>query len=237
MRLWWAVNAALALAVGCVSAAPPASGPAGRAVQASAPPQQVPDVTVLIFSGLAPVDQVVITYSGAVSGRAALADVNAFLSAGGVKAQRIGRPETIGAPKSTSVDLDVPGLANWNTGTLTIEPFIVAFKRFNRININYSVQGTFPFRGLRDYSDKYVSISWLAGAGAQNYDITIKDRSFNRLDLPLAVAPPAEPRKEKVEAENHGGGTKTWVALILAAAAGTVAFIIVSRVSRHERSG
>ncbi|MBI2843147.1 MAG: hypothetical protein HYX78_07080 [Armatimonadetes bacterium] len=199
------------------------------AAEESGPP--VPDVVVLVFSGVLPSDGISFTYKEEVDKDVAEADLDALLEATGWTAKET-RITTTGEPKMTSVEFQVDGAVNWGSGILLVEPFALAFKRFDLVQVNYVLQGAFPFRSLTDYKDKHVDISWMSKNNSQIYTIRIKDRGFDRLGLPLAVAPEVAKQKQKVEEKDGHSGTKIWLALLLALVAGVIVFAMVSRIGR-----
>lgn len=132
----------------------------------------------------------------------------------------------------TSVEFQTNGAVNWGAGVLLVEPFAVAFKRFDLVQINYLLQGNMQFRSLRDFSNRFVDIKWTSTDNSQIYTIKIKDHNFDKLDLPLIVDPPQQAQRENVESPSRSGGTKTLAAILIALAAGAMVFGIVSRVTR-----
>jgi len=195
-------------------------------------PRPVPDVVVMVLSGAMPSDTVSFTYKGVVGDAAARADLQSLLNRAGWIAKETRITSGSAQPKMTSVEFQVDGAVNWRSGALLVEPFVVAFRRFDALQINYLLQGTFPFRSLRNYSDRYIQTDWTSVNNTESYTITIKDHNFDRLNLPLVVEPPGSPKTESVERPSQGG-RKTWLALVLALAAGAVVFVVVSRISRR----
>jgi hypothetical protein len=196
----------------------------------------VPDIIVTAMSGLEPQDRFSIVYNGVVDVAVAKADLKTLLDITGWQAQGV-NILTDKANNSTFAEFTVSGAVNWKEGILQVEPFAIAFKRFNRIQIGYIIQGTFPFQSLRNYSDKYVNIQWQPGAGntAQNYAIIIKDHNFDRLNLPLKVSPTSQTAKSADGKRNQDSKASVLIVLLVAVLAGAVVFAIVSRVTQKRK--
>lgn len=189
----------------------------------------VPDVMIVVVSGVLPFDGISYTYNSAVEKSVAEADLRTILEETKWQAGDI-EISTSGTPQMTSVEFTVNGAVDWSKGALYIEPFVLAFKRYDLIQINYGLPGTFPFRSLRDYNDKHVDIKWSSGNTAHSYTIRIKDHNFERLNLPLTVEPPGESAdEESTSAQARGGGRTIWLGLMIALIAGVIVFVIVSR--------
>jgi len=83
-------------------------------------------------------------------------------------------------------------VVDYAQGTLTLEPFLSAFRDVRRVNVTYLVPGQFNFRGLRQFSDNRVDISLVALEGSYTYQVVLKDHGFERLNLPLIEGPGQE---------------------------------------------
>lgn len=198
-------------------------------------PLAAPDVGIIILSGALPSDVISFTYNGVVDESAARADLETLLQATGWKVEEVRITVGEGQPQMTSVEFQVDSAVPWNTGVLLVEPFLVTFKRFDLVQINYLLQGSIKFRSLRNFSNKYVDITWTAKDSSYTYTATIKDHDFDRLDLPLVVEPPKAQSRESIDDRRAGDGRKTWIALILALVAGVVVFAIVSRIGQQRK--
>jgi hypothetical protein len=56
---------------------------------------------------------------------------------------------------SASFQLNAP-VVDYAQGTLSLEPFLSAFRDVRRVNVTYLVPGQFNFRGLRQFTDNRV---------------------------------------------------------------------------------
>lgn len=194
---------------------------------AKAQPTAIPDVIVLIISGAFPTDAVSITYNSVVDKSTVDNDMSSILKATGWQANGW-KITSSSQPKSTSVEFMSNSIVNWKDGTLLVEPLAIAFRRYNNIKISYLLQGNnFPFKSLRDYSNRYVDITWTGSATSADYYVQVKDHNFDKLDLPLVVEV-----DENGKPKQSSGGSKTWLAFIIAIAAGVVVYSIMNRTTR-----
>jgi hypothetical protein len=202
---------------------------------AQTPPPDVPDVLVMVDSGGEPLDRVSVTYNAPLTDAQARADVASMLLGGGWKASDL-TVSTSGQPPTTSAEFRAKGVANWNTGAVYIEPFIVALKRFRLIKVYFKLSETFPFRSLKDYHDKRVDITCTGTGNGVDYWVKINDHSFDRLNLPLIVNPPPAPKKtDNGTVSSQQRGSTIWVCLLVAAAAGVAVFVFLGRTSRKRK--
>jgi len=191
---------------------------------------KVPDVVIMV---VADIDGVNITYSSNVDKKTVETDLNTLLQATGWQKNNI---QVVNENNSTFVVFSSGGTINWRDGTLLVEPFAQTFKRYDIIKLHYITPSSgFPFRSLRDYSDRYVDIDWSSENNSHQYTIRIKDHSFDKLNLPLVVDPPKEDSGEG-SGRKSKGSMNIWLAFAVAIAAGAVVFIIVNRITRTERS-
>lgn len=191
----------------------------------------MPDVMVLVMSGVIPseTDDISFTYTKEVSKETAKADLMAVLNASGWKAKGA---KIINKDGATSVGFQVKDLVNWTNGLLPVEPFAVGFKRFNLMQVTYMLGGGFTSHTLRDYSNKYVDVRLeTPNASTYTYAIRIKDHSYDKLDLPTMDLPKAA-QPNKTPEQQTQSGSKIWMALVIALAAGVIVFIAIGRTSR-----
>ncbi len=199
-----------------------------------------PDVMALIISGSMPQDMASIIYNSEVPRANAIADLKEVARLAGWKVSNVSvstEASAPGGPKMTSIDFQVDsGAVEWATGIIQVEPFIVALKRFDKIQINYALQGKLPFRSIRDYQNKYVDIDFDTTNRTYSYAVTVKDRDFDKLGLPLIVSQPKEGPGAKTAGNTTGGSGKIiWLALLLALAAGVVVYVISSRAAGKSK--
>lgn len=179
-------------------------------------------------------DLVSVNYASVVPLATAQADLDKVAALGGwspVNAK--GETRASGGPEpvdSTSISYQAKIVA-YDKGALPIEPFIMALKRFEYIEIDYLTPAAFHFNGLRDYEDKYVKIELQAtGENTHRYRITVKDAGFTKLDLPLTQ--PAEP----VEAQQTGRtvGQRLLLGLLFGLGGALVVYIFTTVILRRR---
>jgi hypothetical protein len=161
-----------------------------------------PDVLVLVMGGLGPSDQCAINYTTVVPTKIAQADLDTIAKLGNwhpFSARSETKASGGPSPKpTTGVSWWAGGIIGAANGTLPLEPFVTALKRFKFIEIVYIVPSGFEFRGLKDFDNEYVSIRLMPGQNSYRYRVVVKDSSFAKLDLPLTESakpkPAAKPR-------------------------------------------
>lgn len=200
--------------------------------QANTQPAYVPDVVVIVFSGITSVDVVSCTYSKVGTTKAeAENDVRILESITQAKFNEVNITSKALEPSNevqTSSEFHVNGFVNYNQGGLVIEPFIQAFKRFKNIEVDYIINGnTFQFKGLRDYNDKYVTISFVK---PYQYRVVVNDPGFTSLNLPITVQTPQD-AKQKTGA-SAAGRPKLLVALGIALFAGVAVYFGTRKFSK-----
>jgi hypothetical protein len=191
-------------------------------------------MVLVISSGTGP-DGVSFSYNQPVDQDTARSDIKTLLDLSGWQATELD-VSTGGEPvKFTSAEFQAIGPVNWKDGTFAVEPFILTFKRFGRVQIQYMLNQTFSFRTLRDYSDDRVDIAWIPGNSAYSYVVKMKKHDFVRLDLPLIVEPPAEQSNDTTVDEPENGKRNVGLALLIAILAGGVVFAVVSLLTRKRK--
>jgi len=212
-----------------------ALGTAGLSSESSGQrkPSASPDVLVLIYSGMGPFDQVSINYSRAVSASLVRKDIAEIKRLTGwlIRNDKV-TTESTGAPggkPTTSSSFEAPPIANTAEGTLPLEPFVTALKRFGLIRAIYLLPSQFQFHGLEDFENDYVKITLKHSGGSHTYEVRVKDGRFNRLGLPLKPV-------VRVEDQSRGTSRATAFALIvgLAAAGGLVAYVVATLVGKRR---
>ena len=162
-----------------------------------------PRILVLVMGGISDYDHVSINYTEVMPLNKAQADLDSIAAMGKWDAVNAkGETKSSGGPDpvdTTSISFQAKGIIGYENGTLPIEPFITALKRFKFIEIDYIVPQGFDFKGLQDYENDYVKISMSAmGESAPRYRVEIKNADFTGLGLPLLQ--PAQP----VETQQNG---------------------------------
>ena len=216
---------------------------------AAIPTQRVPDVQVVVFP--LPTHEWAITtvYPKIIARTTAEARVKRLLGITGWegsttefknKALERVAANAPPSPPMSSLTFRTPGrVVNLSDGTMPLEPFIRAFRDLERVHITYIIPGnTFTFRGLREYSGQDIEIALSQGEGAYTYVLNIKNHNLDTLQLP------------RYETLKPGSGTTTTqvtpksgfiapapvvvgtgLAVLLAAGAGTAAYLFFTRVA------
>lgn len=161
-----------------------------------------PDVLVLVMGGFGPSDQVSINYTGVVALGKAQADLDATATVGKWQASNArGETKSSGGPNptpTTSITYQAKGIIGYGNGTLPLEPFIAALKRFKFIEVVYIVPAGFTFNGLKDFENEFVKIQLSPTGTSYRYRVVVKNAGFAKLDLPLT------PPKETKPVEKRG---------------------------------
>jgi hypothetical protein len=193
-----------------------------------------PDVLVLVYSQAGPFDQVSINYNSKVPKADAERDIAQIRNTAGwmTRNQNVSTEKATapGAKPTTSSRFETVRLANQAEGTLPLEPFITALKRFRAMQVIYLISGPFEFHGLKDFENDNVKILLRHSTGSYTYHVTVKNSDFDRLRLPLKAERPAAPRKSGMST-----GLRLVFVLGIAAAGGALAYIIAALLSRNRR--
>jgi hypothetical protein len=172
-----------------------------------------PDVLVLVMGGPGGYDQCAINYTTAVALPTAQADLNTIAKLGKWRVSNArGQTKPSGGPHSiptTSITWQAVGIIGYSNGTLPLEPFVTALKRFKFIEVDYIAPASFQFRGLREFENRFVSVQLAQSGNPYRYRAVVKDKGFGKLDLPLTQ--PVKPRPE----EERGMSTAARVGLAL----------------------
>ena len=182
-----------------------------NAVYAANDAKFTPDVLVLVLGGMGSSELVSISYNSVIPLPSAQADLDAAAAIGKWEVRDAkGETKSSGGPKpvpTTSISFSAHGVIGYSKGTLPLEPFVVALKRFKRIEIDYLVPSTFEFHGLKDFENQYVAIDMSPSGNSYRYRIVVKNNGFTKLDLPLVQAEKPQPAEE---------GIPLWVRVVLA---------------------
>ncbi len=155
----------------------------------------MPDVLVLVLSGAGPVDEVSINYSSPVPDQAVKADIQALArNAAWLVGEEKVTTRTVADRKITSGSFKTMAAINYNGGTVPVAPFVLAFKRYRSIELNYLVPKRFHFRGLKDFENDFVKVNLEERGSSLLYHIRVKNNHFDRLVLPATQ--PKAPAKE-----------------------------------------
>jgi len=193
-----------------------------------------PDVLILVMGGMGPYDQCAINYNSVVDLKTAQTDLDTVAKLGDWRpSNEKGETKSSGGPKpipTTSITWQAQGIIGYSNGTLPLEPFVTAFKRFKYIEVDYIVPSSFRFRGLKDFNNRFVNVQLSQPGNSYRYRVVVKDDSFTKLDLPLVQ--PAE----AVAAEKPGmsAGTRAGLALGIGVLAAVLVFFGVSYLSKRR---
>lgn len=200
-----------------------------QAVQQKNDTSDVPEVIVLIMSFGGPQDRVSFTYASPVTKEQIEEHIAALKAATGWPLSDVkistGSVQVGGEDPLTCAEFSAPFTVNRSTGSVLVEPFLIAFRDFKFVEIDYLIQGEFTFRALRDFSNDYVDISCERSGNSMRYRAWIEDNSFEQLNLPLVM----EENVREQEAENNRSRSRGLTVLKVMAAIG-IAVIIGSAV-------
>lgn len=221
----WLTTAAVAIVLAAVTpaATQSAGGPA------------VPDVVVLVSSGLGQQDIVSFTYSGKVTETEARKALLELQRASGWRISDVrvstGSVEVGGGSPMASVEFVSPKIVDRTAGTLPVEPFLVAFRRLKLVEIDYIIQGDFVFRGLRVFRNKYIDIDFSQTGNTYRYRVRIKNPSFERLGLPQ-TQPEGVKRNQTTERPPVLTAVKVLAAVAIAVVISAAVYALSVRISR-----
>lgn len=193
---------------------------------------EMPDVLVLVLSGMGSVDQVSINYASDVSEARAKADMDALGKETGwtLRAVRVSRRPVGpgGARNTTSGSFVALAAVNYTEGLLPVAPFVTVLKRFSNIEINYLLPERFQFHGLEDFENEFVKLHLERRGMSYLYRIRVKNNDFSRLILP-AHQPKAQPKPQGMSS-----GWRLVISIVLAALAALLAYWAAGRFLRRS---
>ena len=202
--------------------------------------QEVPDIVVLIMSGFSSQDMVSFTYPTAVAKEVVQKDIDALKSATGWPMADLNvttsSVETDGKNPMTSVEFTAPFVVNREAGSVLVEPFLKTFRKHKLVEIDYVIEGTFNFRGLRNFVNDKVDIAFEQTGNSIRYRTKILDSDFDELNLPLVVEEDSI-GQDVNEGRNKSGGLtvlKVLAALGIALIVGSVVYALSGRFSRTK---
>lgn len=220
---------AIFLCVTAFSAGSPQQGSVGS----KAPQMEAPDVLVLVMTGLGPFDQISINYTTQVSDKNARNDLAVLARLTGWNTSNATiRTETAsvpGAKPATSSSFLAQGIINAANGTLPVEPFIDALKRFKSVQVSFIVPSDFKFRGLKDFENEYVKITLNQSKNSFLYKVRVKDSDFERLNLPVT-----QESAEKREA--NSGSARFMLILGIALFVAVFVYFIAVYISKNRKT-
>ncbi|MBC8104828.1 MAG: hypothetical protein H7Z41_19815 [Cytophagales bacterium] len=146
--------------------------------------------------------------------------------------ERIENPKGMAPPPvMSSVTLSTPAnLVNYADGTVSLEPFIRAYRDLNRLHILFLVPGTFTYRGPRTFRDSDLEMNYASGGSALTYVVQVKNHALGPLRLPrLEPAVATVAPSPAAGGETLGTASRFGIVIALALAAAGLAFFGVQR--------
>ena len=181
------------------------------------------------MGGISAYDQCATNYTTVVPLATAQADLDEIGRLGKWRVSNAkGETKSSGGPHpvpTTSITWQAQGVLGYANGTLPLEPFVTALKRFKFVEIVYIVPANFQFHGLREFENGFVTVRLTQGGNSYRYRVVVKDNGFDKLDLPLT-----QPAKLKPE-EKQGMSAAARVGLALGI--GIPAAIMVYLIALH----
>jgi hypothetical protein len=119
-------------------------------------------------------------------------------------------------------------LVDYPSGLLAIEPFALALRDLNRVNVTYIIPGYFKYQGVKRYNDSNIAVDFAGDKGIYTYTMQIKNHQANAYSLPLREA--VEPAKTRVAKGETATKAIRWgIIVALAAGTGCLVYALVSR--------
>ncbi|MHB1000236.1 MAG: hypothetical protein ACYC27_13430 [Armatimonadota bacterium] len=113
---------------------------------------------------------------------------------------------------------------------LPIEQFVKAFRDLKTIQILYMTPSDFNYKGVQNFENKYVKISFTQGVETFNYLITVKDPNFKTLGLP---SPGGD--TNAINTKNRGVGTGVIVLVsILALMTAIIVYVLTDKLMKKK---
>ncbi|MCE5198212.1 MAG: hypothetical protein ABFD54_07710 [Armatimonadota bacterium] len=205
----------------------------GKCAWAVDSPSASPDVLVLVLNGMGAYDQVSINYTGEIPDKQVKADLAEWVRLsglpvhGGEIASDTNGP---GAKPTTSVSFQTTNVVNAANGTLSLDPFVTALRRFKNIQVNFLVASQFQFKGIGNFENDYVDVKLNQSGNSYQYKIKIKNSDFKRAGLPLKIETAGESRR--------GGmplGARVLLVLGIAVLGALVAYVATAALTRRRK--
>jgi hypothetical protein len=153
-----------------------------------------PDLQVLVFSGDGSgQDSLVLTYGDVVPQTQVvsdLADLNEQLhiSVAQAKVTNSALPMPgIQTPAMTSISVPAPGALPLTGGALPVASLIVALRQYRRIEMTFIMPPNYVYSGVRNYSDKNLSLAMVQSGATYTFNVTIANSDFSTIVLPSSV--------------------------------------------------
>jgi hypothetical protein len=192
-----------------------------------------PDVLVLVM-GMGAYDQCAINYTEVVPLKTAQADLDTIAKLGKWHASNArGETKSSGGPNpkpTTSITWQAEGVIGYSNGTLPLEPFVTALKRFKFIEVVYIVPAGFQFYGLRGFGNSFVTVRLTQGGNSYSYSVVVKNNAFGKLDLPLTQPTSPQP----VEAQGMSTRARVGLALGIGIPAAIMVYLLALYFSRRR---
>ena len=122
-------------------------------------------------------------------------------------------------------------LVDYKTGLLSIEPFALALRDLNRVNVTYLVPGYFEYQGVKRYNDTHIALDFAGEKGVYTYMLQIKDHQANAFRLPeRETVSPDKTRIAQASDVKPAEKAMRWgIIIALAAGTGCLVYALASR--------
>lgn len=168
--------------------------PAG-AVVPKAPPKPIVDLQLIVVStGKAP-DQLAVAFATEEPDSQIKQDFAALAQELSIATPevRITRRDVRGKP-IPAAQAELPGLTDWTTGTVKLDPLIKVFRRYGHFQVNYLFIGTFPMRPTGNVTQPPIRVAERISGNSVSYEVWV-DQSKGVPDTVPSVSSKADPRK------------------------------------------
>jgi hypothetical protein len=165
-----------------------------RAQQPAPAPQpaaaQAPDLWVTVFSTGSGPDNLAVAYVKAPPKAEIEADLQELASQLGAQkaAVKITREKAITGETITTAEAKLPGLTNWSTGTVSLDPLIQTFGRFGHFRATFLFFGNFPLQAPIDVTRGPVRVETEVQGSTVNYRIWVDQARKGSAPLPSVSA-------------------------------------------------
>lgn len=106
---------------------------------------------------------------------------------------RISRKDVRGKP-IPAAQAEMPGLTDWTTGAVKLDPLIKVFRRYGHFRVSYIFVGAFPIRPMGNVSQPPVRVTERISGNSLSYEIWV-DQSKGVPKTVPSVTSSSDPRK------------------------------------------
>ncbi|MCE5314235.1 MAG: hypothetical protein ABFD49_11230 [Armatimonadota bacterium] len=199
---------------------------------------EIPDVLVLVLSGIGSFDKVSINYASDVSDKDVDSDLKNLAQA--TRWQMRDAKQTTqtaavpGAKPITSVSFDTPRVVSTTDGILPVEPFVDVFKRFKTIRINYLITMQFSFAGLKNFENDFVNVVLKQSGNSYEYTVSMKNNDFERAGLPDGTNASVETSGDQA---GMSGAKRVIIIVGLALLGAVFAYFVAAYICKRRKTG